>query len=180
MPTVLVHPVVALALAPAFRRHGLGPRLWALGAACTVAPDLDTIGYFLGVPYGSLLGHRGLSHSLAFALLLAIALVPLSRRLSPATPGPIAALYLFLCTASHGLLDALTNGGLGVALLSPFIQERLFFPFRPIQVSPLGISRFLSGEAWPVLLSELTWVVLPSVVLGGVLWYAGGKHRQEP
>ena len=59
MPTVLVHPVVDLALAPAFRRHRLGLRLWALGAACTVAPDLDTIGYFLGVPYGGVLWYAG-------------------------------------------------------------------------------------------------------------------------
>ena len=33
--------------------------------------------------------------------------------------------FLFLATLSHSLLDALTNGGLGVALLAPFTPERL-------------------------------------------------------
>ncbi len=53
---------------PAVRARGHHPRLWLVGAACTVVPDLDAIGFFLGVRYASLLGHRGLSHSLLFAL----------------------------------------------------------------------------------------------------------------
>jgi inner membrane protein len=55
-----------------------------------------------------------------------------------------AALMLdfFLITASHGILDAFTNGGLGIALFSPFDNSRYFFPFRPIQVSPIGAGFF--------------------------------------
>ena len=51
--------------------------------------------------------------------------------------------FLFASTLSHGLVDMLTNGGLGVALLAPFDNGRYFFPFRPIEVSPLGIANFL-------------------------------------
>ena len=39
--------------------------------------------------------------------------------------------------ASHGVLDALTDGGPGVAFLAPFDDTRYFFPWRPIRVSPL-------------------------------------------
>lgn len=179
MPTVLAHPAVLLVLAPAFRRAGIGPKLWLVGAACTVLPDLDTIGYFLGVPYASPLGHRGLSHSLLFAAALAAALTPMCRRLAPRARWPAIAAFLFLCTASHGLLDMLTNGGLGIALWAPLSEARLFFPARPIQVSPLGLARFLDGSAWPVLLSELRWVWLPAVVAALPLWYAGRQRRED-
>ncbi len=59
----------------------------------------------------------------------------------------------------------LTNGGLGCALWAPFSNERLFFPWRPIQVSPIAVDRFFSREGWQVLQSELVWVWLPSAVL---------------
>ena len=71
-------------------------------------------------------------------------------------------LYFFLATVSHGLLDALTNGGLGVAFFSPFDTTRYFFPFRPIQVSPIG-AHFFSARGISVVQSELLWVWLPCV-----------------
>jgi inner membrane protein len=67
--------------------------------------------------------------------------------------------------ASHGLLDALTNGGLGVALLAPLDNSRYFFPVTPIQVSPIGIRSFLRDGGFSVLASEVPWVWLPSLVL---------------
>nr|AYM52585.1 inner membrane protein [Aetherobacter sp.] len=166
MPSVISHPAVVLGLGPLFARAGITPRLWLVGAACTVAPDLDSIGFFLGVRYASLLGHRGLSHSLLFALTLALSLSPLCRRLSPRASLLAVVAFLFACTASHGMLDALTNGGLGVAFFSPLDEHRYFFPWRPIAVSPLSVSRFLAGRGLRVLASELKWVVLPSAVTG--------------
>ncbi|NOU08751.1 MAG: hypothetical protein HOO98_01845, partial [Nitrospira sp.] len=71
--------------------------------------------------------------------------------------------YLFLCTASHGLLDALTDGGLGVAFFSPFDTSRYFFTFRPVAVSPIGINAFFSEHAFHVLASEVTWIWLPTI-----------------
>jgi inner membrane protein len=55
---------------------------------------------------------------------------------------------------THPLLDALTDGGSGVMLLFPFIDARLFFPWRPIHVSPLEISRFFTKAGY-ILWSEL-------------------------
>ena len=166
MPSIISHPAVVLALGPIFARVGVAPRLWLVGAACTVVPDLDSIGFFGGVPYASLLGHRGLSHSLLFALALALILAPICRKLSPKASLLAITGFLFLCTASHGMLDALTNGGLGVAFFSPFTQYRYVFPWRPIAVSPLSVSRFLAGRGLHVLWSELRWVVLPSLATG--------------
>jgi len=70
---------------------------------------------------------------------------------------------LFVSTASHGLLDACTDGGLGVAFFSPFDTTRYFFAFRPIAVSPIGV-RFFSERGISVLWSELVWVWIPLLI----------------
>lgn len=190
MPTILAHPLVAVSSWAWVRSSTLPRALLVLGAACTVAPDLDVVGLRLGIPYDSLLGHRGLSHSLPFAALLAGALTALVRRVYPDLPGCRAYAFLFICTASHGVLDALTSGGHGVAFFSPFSNERYFFPWQPIEVSPLSIRRFFSEAGASVLASELRWVAAPLAVFallgfvfrrgksGYALWLA--RERGEP
>jgi inner membrane protein len=146
-----------------------------LAAACAFLPDADVVGFAFRVPYASLWGHRGLTHSLLAAAVVASAALALLRlRSHPASPAP-GRLWtlLFLATASHGLLDAMTTGGLGVAFFSPFELERYFFRFHPIQVSPIGLSRFAGAAAWRVLRSEALWVGLPCglVLLGQRLFW---------
>ena len=75
-------------------------------------------------------------------------------------------LYFFILAASHGLLDTLTNGGNGIALLSPFTNSRYFFPWTPIEVSPLSIKGFLSQRGLTVLISELLWIWAPCFFIG--------------
>ncbi|UYZ64449.1 metal-dependent hydrolase [Hymenobacter weizhouensis] len=140
---------------------------WLLAAACAFLPDADVVGFKLHVAYGSLWGHRRLSHSLLAAAVVATALVGLLAWRPPAAPPPPPRLWLllFLATASHGVLDAMTTGGLGVAFFSPFAPERYFFGFRPIAVSPIGVRNFVGEWATRVLRSELQWVLLPCLLL---------------
>ncbi|TGE24754.1 metal-dependent hydrolase [Hymenobacter aquaticus] len=140
---------------------------WLLAAACAVLPDADVVGFKLGVAYDSLWGHRGLTHSVLAALVLASGLVLLVRLFRPGSAPPRLRLWLllFLATASHGVLDAMTTGGLGVAFLSPWEPHRYFFGFRPIQVSPIGVKRFAGAAALRVLRSEAVWVGIPCLVL---------------
>jgi inner membrane protein len=170
MPTILTHSLAALALMPCFGRERVARRVIAIGVLCTIIPDLDVIGLKLGIAYDSPLGHRGLSHSLAFAAVLAAGFALLLRATGVRVSAWRVWLFLFLCTASHGILDALTNGGHGVAFFAPFSDERHFLAWRPVQVSPIGLRRFLSGEAWPVLLSELRWMMLPLGCLALAAW----------
>jgi inner membrane protein len=179
MASAFAHPFVALSLTPWFRRAGLTTGVAWLGALCTVAPDFDVLGYYLGVPYEHLMGHRGFTHSIVFAALLAAALTALLRRYR-STTGAAVFVFLFLCTLSHGLLDALTSGGLGIAFLSPFSNERFFFPWHPIRVSPLSVSGFLTARGWVVLSSELIWVMLPSLVVYGVGRLAAPRAAPGP
>jgi inner membrane protein len=171
MPSAFAHAAPALALIPAFARPGVPKRLWWLGVLGAMAPDLDVVAFVLGVPYAHPLGHRGLWHSIPFAALAAVCLAALAfPRAAAGVSRPRAAGYLFLAIASHGLLDAATDGGLGVALLAPFDDARLFFPFRPIAVSPIGASAFFSARGLAVVESELLWVWLPFAALGLLLW----------
>ena len=140
-------------------------RYWVLTAACAMLPDADAIGFAFGVRYDSMLGHRGLTHSIAFALLVGLAVGMFAFGKRPTGPGRLhLVIYFTLVTLSHPLLDALTNGGRGVALLAPFSAERYFFPFRPIEVSPIGM-QFFSERGLEVLLSEVIWVWLPALLI---------------
>jgi inner membrane protein len=180
MPSVFSHAVASLGISACFYRPGIPNRVWLAGAICSVIPDLDVIGFKVGVKYGDLWGHRGISHSLFFAALLAAVVSVL------VSPGSILRLsrvllfvYLFLATASHGLLDAFTNGGLGVAFFAPFDDTRYFFPWTPIRVSPIGVTRFFSARGLAVLRSELLWIWLPTAMLIALAWYLRPTVRSQ-
>jgi len=160
VPTVFTHAAVGLGLAtiaPFARRPGV---LYAASAAVAALPDLDVVAFAAGVPSGSMWAHRGVSHSPAAAALIgALAALPLARVMRASWLALAA--YLALVTASHGVLDAMTNGGPGIAFFAPFDDARHFLPWRPVEVSPLG-RRFFSARGVRVLLSELQWVWLPA------------------
>ena len=105
-------------------------------SALSMLADADVIAFALDVPYGAPFGHRGAFHSLAFGLLLGLlgGLVGWALR----QPWRRTTLVAGLVAVSHGLLDAFTNGGRGIALLWPLTDERLFAPWQPIPVSPIG------------------------------------------
>ena len=178
MASAFSHAVVALAMGKAFRNDVLRWRELSLCALCSAVPDLDVMGFSFGIQYGDLWGHRGMTHSVLFAALLAGSLVVVWYRGRPAVAMAGLFLYFFLCTASHGVLDAMTNGGLGVAFFSPFDTRRYFFPVRPVLVSPIGVSEFFNAYGVQVLVSEAAWIWLPScaafVVLRAIqrLWSA--------
>jgi inner membrane protein len=163
MASAFGHVAVAYALGKTYRPHGSIARFWGLTVFCCLLPDLDVLGFFVGIPYGHMWGHRGLTHSLVFAILVGVVIAPLvSPSGSVGTHSYwLSALYFSLVTLSHGILDALTDGGLGVAFFAPFDTTRYFFPWRPISVSPIGIAQFFSEYGLGVVLSELLWIGIP-------------------
>lgn len=160
MPTAISHPAVALGILPCFRAIWRYPVLIVVAIFLSIAPDLDIIGFRLGIPYDHLLGHRGLSHSLPFALVVSLVLAWMFARRYPLSSYRLAG-FFFISMASHGVLDALTSGGLGVAFFAPFSEIRYFFEIRPIAIAPLSVERFFSARGLVVLVSEIKWVWLP-------------------
>ena len=167
MASAFSHAIVASALACVFPQKVMTRRLWFAGVFSSVLPDIDSIGFFHGVPYDSFWGHRGFTHSLFFALLLS-ALLTCALFIKKPELVFVSFLYMFLSAASHGVFDAITNGGLGVAFFSPFNTTRYFLPFRPVVVSPISIRRFFSGRGLEVLASEFRWIWLPSVAFASL------------
>lgn len=127
-------------------------------------PDADVLAFRLGIPYGAPYGHRGAFHSLAFAAVVGLGVTVAARAIRlPARP---IAVTSALVMASHGLLDTLTDGGKGIALLWPFSNERYFAPWRPIPVAPIG-ARIFSASGLELMAGEAL-LFLPLLVVG--LW----------
>ncbi len=165
MPTIFSHPAPVLAVVLMVGVRKFPFPLILFGMTCSILPDIDVLGFKLGISYDDVLGHRGFFHSLTFALIMGIvgALgAPLLRA------GRVAAFCVgIFAVASHIFFDAMTNGGLGVAAFWPFDQSRHFFDWRPIKVSPIGPRAFFTQRGVQVMLSELRWVWLPCLVAGG-------------
>jgi len=164
--SLLSHAVAALGIGACFYKPQIPKSVWVTGVACSVIPDLDVIGFRFGIRYGDFWGHRGFTHSLIFAALLALVMVALGFRHGVTGMKALTLwLYFLLATASHGLLDAMTDGGLGVAFFAPFNNHRYFLPWTPIRVSPIGVGHFFGARGLAVLESEFLWIWLPTLLL---------------
>jgi inner membrane protein len=164
VPTTLTHTLVGLGLGKLLAPHPVPWPYYGLAAALALAPDADVVSFRLGIPYRSRFGHRGFSHSLCCAALLSLAVAALGPRLGM-TWWQLAGIA-FVLVVTHSLLDALTNGGGGIGFFSPFDDTRYFLPWRPVQVSPIGLAVF-SRWGWQALRSEIVWVWLPLAGLVG-------------
>ena len=137
----------------------------------TILPDFDVIGFKLGIAYSHPLGHRGFTHSILFAVLWAILLTYTIGKKNKT----LWFLVIFLSPVSHGILDAMTNGGRGVGFFIPFNNERFFLPWRIIQVSPLGIESFFSEWGLRVIFSEFKFILLPCFLIFGIRFLIQSK-----
>ena len=169
MPTIVTHSFVAALLGRSLTAGRMPARFWFLSVLCSVLPDADVLGFPLGISYEHVLGHRGLSHSLVFALVLSLIASFLTLpRVPQRWTRFLLFPYFFVVTASHGILDAMTDGGLGVAFFAPFDDTRYFLPFRPIKVSPIGLS-FFGARGLDVIWNELLWVCIPGTIIAAAV-----------
>jgi len=170
----LGHIVVGMAAARVQSRDAVRgrPALAAMlfWAALSFLPDADVIGFGLGVRYEDPWGHRGATHSLAFSVALGAAIGVLAPWFGQ--PALRTGLMATLVVVSHGLLDTLTDGGLGCALFWPFDLTRYFASWRPLPVSPIGLG-YLSPYGLYVATVEVT---LFAPLLLYALARRGGPH----
>ena len=167
MPTLFTHPAVPLAIGLGLGTDVISRRLLLVGISLSILPDLDVLAFQFGIPYAAGLGHRGFTHSFIFAALVALlGALLLCRHHERFVP---SLLFLLVATASHGILDGMTNGGHGIAYFWPYSLERYFAPVQVIEVSPLSAGRFFSSRGAVVLISEFLWVWLPCIGLYALL-----------
>jgi len=166
MASIFGHVAASAALGYACFPKEVRATTLVLAGCLAFAPDLDVLAFHFGIPYGSQWGHRGWAHSLVFTILLGLLTGLIFNFLQKNKfrhhPSKII-LWFVLSAVSHPLLDMLTNGGRGCALWWPFDATRIFFPWNPIAVSPLGAAAFFSEWGLKVLLSEFFWIGLPAM-----------------
>jgi len=182
MPTIMSHAIIPLTAAVSINavipvsnsktKKALPTSITITGMMLSMLPDADVVGFALGINYSDTWGHRGASHAILFAAIVAGMIVALLR------PERWKLMFVFLVfsMASHGLLDTLTNGGLGAALFWPFDETRYFAPFTPIEVSPIG-RNFFSERGLMTLWSELKWIWLPAFIIYAMAYLLGNKSR---
>ncbi|RQP24455.1 metal-dependent hydrolase [Piscinibacter terrae] len=182
MPTILTHAVVPLAIGLGLGSRAVPPHLLMAGIVASIAPDFDVLAFRLHVAYADTFGHRGATHSVGFAFLLATTAALLAGRLRTSPWKAFA--FVGLCALSHPLLDMFTNGTHGVALWWPWSDERLVMPWHRIEASPIAFDRIASARTWVVLQSEMMWIWLPALAgfLALKLWSRGvtrsSRHAQ--
>jgi inner membrane protein len=147
-----------------------GMFLWS---GLSLLPDADVAGFSFGIPYSSQFGHRGATHSIAFAVAVGVAAYVIA--VAKALPRMRTALLVTLVVASHSLLDTLTDGGRGCALLWPFSTERFFAPWRPLPVAPIGL-QFFTMSGLHVAAAEMLWFSIPFLY---ALWPNRLSHRHS-
>ena len=110
-----------------------------VGATCAVIPDLDAIGRPLYHAAGDLEflgGHRGFTHSLAFALVVGVIAGMATMRNARWNRVRLRfAIFVALATALHGVLDTLTSIGAvtsPVQFFSPFSTRGYTSPWHPL------------------------------------------------
>ena len=167
MPSIVAHAVAGAALATAaFSPHPVPRRVWMTAAVLAAVPDVDAIGR----PFGNLAiealvgGHRGFTHSVAFAVLLSAIVARLFFR-TPQWTGLHRRLWVAfaLAMASHGVLDALSTIGNGVAFWAPVSWSHYEFSWQPlgeIGPGPRGPER-----AFDIVANEFLWVGLPALIV---------------
>ena len=168
---------IAVGMAAARVHRALPAPTWtsmAMWSALSMLPDADVVGFSFGINYGDAWGHRGATLSIVFALVIAAAIGIAAARLR--LPALRTWLIASVVLVSHGLLDTLTNGGLGIALLWPFDLTRYFAPWRPIPVSPIGLG-YLSPYGLFVALTEL--ILFSPLIVFAFTSIASGKSMQR-
>ncbi len=147
------HLAVGAAIGAVYSQQvGARPRVAILSfAALALAPDLDLITGFLGVAPNTPFAHRGITHSILFALTLGLAAAALVRGSSRGRF--LAGIWVFAALASHGLLDTMSRLGNGPMLFWPVTEAQYEFPWRPIP-GVLTAEHYLTRDAIPTLVVE--------------------------
>ena len=176
MCTAFTHAFGALAAGRAWFPQRMPWKFWALAPICSAGPDLDVGLHSYGVEYEDMWGHRGMTHSIAFAIIIALVIVTwLFRRNSDGGCAMFSRrwwsllAFFTLITASHGVLDAFTDGGLGIAFFSPIDDTRYFMPWTPIPVSNFGLSSMFDRYGVQVMMMEMLYVWLPVAAMCGAV-----------
>ncbi|MET0392800.1 MAG: metal-dependent hydrolase [Chitinophagaceae bacterium] len=123
----LTHIALGACMGEAFAGNKLGKKAMLWGALAQSGPDIDFLTAFWNDPAGSLLAHRGFTHSFLFCALLTLLLALMAERWHRPHNISLGKWILFFGGAIffHVIIDAFNNYGVG--WFEPFSHERISF-----------------------------------------------------
>jgi inner membrane protein len=123
----LTHIVLGAVIGEAYAGKKIGKRAMLYGALAQSLPDIDFIASFWLSPADNLLAHRGITHSILFALMSAVLLGLLANRWHRKFSLSLKRWIIFfgLEIFTHLFLDAFNTYGVG--WLEPFNHYRISF-----------------------------------------------------
>jgi inner membrane protein len=172
MATLYTHAFAGIGLARLYAVRPMPWAFWSLAAVLPIIPDLDV---FSTAAYGSPLGHRGITHSLLFALSLGIVAAGTTFRCFRVRWWSLMLLF-FAIIASHGLLDALTYGGEGIPFFWPLGGRYGNWGLIPLSDIAFDLPDPRHSRA---VCGELLWVWLPTIVVVGLTMLYRRMARSE-
>ncbi|MDP4198198.1 MAG: metal-dependent hydrolase [Bacteroidota bacterium] len=177
MPTVISHSIVGMGIAQ-WPRFVKGRRLLFASIILAALPDTDTI--LMGIfGHDSIFRHRGILHSVFFAIVSAGITVWLFRHKQWISHDAVWKLFavLFLIAFSHPLLDGYSTGGyIGVAYLAPFDNTRYVLGDL-LPLAPLGPAKLLSERGISLFLAEAG--MLWTFAIGSYYWNRVSTDRSR-
>ncbi len=173
MATAYTHAVVGIGIAQFYTPQRRRWFYWGLAGILATFPDIDVLST---AAYGTILGHRGITHTLIFALWVGFLVASLTFKPFQANLWALTAVF-FLATASHGFLDALTRGGEAIPFFWPATEVR-YGNWGPIPVADIAIE-LPNPRRSRSIRSELVWICLPTVLIVVVL-FAYRSRRRHP
>jgi inner membrane protein len=173
----LTHLTLGICTGEILLSKKLGKKALIWGALAQNLPDIDTFAAFFVSPDKDLVIHRGITHSLFFAIVIGLLLAWLARAVHRKNFIPFATLAFFFVfqLALHDLLD--TCNSYGTCLLVPFNNHRfsinLLYVADPLfTISLLVASIFLVFKSGPNT-KRLKWAVAAICVSVFYLVFAG-------
>ncbi len=123
----LTHIALGACIGEAFLGKKLGKRAMLLGAIAQSIPDIDFLASFFIAPPGSLLAHRGFTHSILFAVLISVLMALAAERIHRPHNIRMSRWMLFFTVQVfiHIFIDAFNNYGVG--WFEPFSHYRISF-----------------------------------------------------
>lgn len=130
MPSSIAHGAMAVILSPLLHGHRIKRDVIISTALAAALLDIDA----LGRPFGRgdieiLGGHRAATHSIWTAMLLGGIVYWIYRPREGDPSKGLLALFVLLTVSSHGVLDAFSTYGEGVAFFAPVSMQRWKAPW---------------------------------------------------
>ncbi len=122
----ITHIVLGATIGEAIAGKSLGKKAMVIGAFAQSIPDIDFMLSIWLRPVDNLLAHRGLTHSIIFAVVLSILAGIIASRWSSGRLTRGKWIFFFMAELSvHLILDGFNNYGVG--WFEPFTHDRISF-----------------------------------------------------